>query len=94
MGLADSVHEITSGGERVDKAPAPVLCISKELAHEFYKRSLAAFLVDPEITHWWVIEPPIADKWNMTATDAKGTHRVAEQRWSVSAKIGVLKSTE
>jgi hypothetical protein len=89
--MQDSVHEITSGGERVGEAPAAVLCIDKELATAYYKLALAAFLADPEITHWWYVEAPIADHWNMTSTTKDGTHRIAEMRWSVTAKIGVLR---
>jgi hypothetical protein len=89
--MDSSVHEITSGGERVGEAPAAVLCIDKELATAYYKLALAAFLADPEITHWWYVEAPIADHWNMTSTTKDGTHRIAELRWSVTAKIGVLR---
>ena len=89
--MIDSVHEITSGGERVGEAPAAVLCIDKETATAYFKLALAAFLADPEITHWWYVETPIADHWNMTSTTKDGTHRIAEMRWSVTAKIGVLR---
>ena len=94
MSMQDSVHEITSGGERVGEAPAAVLCIDKELATAYYKLALAAFLADPEITHWWYVETPIADHWNMTSTTKDGTHRIAEMRWSVTAKISVLRVSE
>ena len=91
---SDSVHEITSGGERVGEAPAAVLCIDKELATAYFKLALAAFLADPEITHWWYVETPIADHWNMTSTTKDGSHRIAEMRWSVTAKISVLRVSE
>lgn len=89
--MRDSVHEITSGGERIGAAPEAVLCIDKETATKLYKSALATFLDDPEITHWWYVSEPIADHWNMTSTTKDGTHRVAEMRWSVTAKIGVLR---
>ena len=92
--MRDSVHEITSGGERVGATPEAVLCIDKETATKLFRIALAAFLDDPEITHWWYVVEPIADHWNMTSTTKDGTHRIAEMRWSVTAKIGVLRETQ
>lgn len=89
--MRDSTHEITSGGERVEDAPEAVLCIDKETATKFFKLALASFLADPEISHWWYVDEPVADHWNMTSTTKDGTHRIAEMRWSVTAKISVLR---
>lgn len=83
----DTTHELTSGGERKGLEAAPVLCISKALALKLYDVELERFLAD--VSAWRYVDKPVVDKWHMTTMDAKGTHRVSEVRYSVTAKVGV-----
>lgn len=95
-GLFDTEHEpndtreICSGGERADPVdPPPGLYISKALAVESFYRCVDDFLAQQKPTCWRIVGDVSIDKWRITVTDSMNTHRVANDRYSVSARIGV-----
>jgi hypothetical protein len=38
-----------------------------------------------------VLDGPHLDKWRITVADAGYTHRIAEERYSVTARIGIIR---
>lgn len=88
--LAEAVHILTSGGEQADGQPVPALYATKAQAIAAYDREKRAFIdALPVDARWRIIDEPVADKFKITLMDERGRHRMAEDRWSVMAKIGV-----
>lgn len=93
--MPETIHEICSGGERHHATdPVPALFINKALAQIAYDHALAQCLKRLGTKLFRTVEPPVFDKWQITVMDSKGMHRVAEPRWSVTAKIAVIRETE
>ena len=89
--MPDALFEISSGGPVADISDPPLaLWATKELAAAAYQRELSAFLASSEAADWRVVNEPIADKFHMTIRDDSGGHRMASQRWSVTATIGTI----
>lgn len=87
---ADNVIGMTSGGMRADRDVEPALYISRELAITAFQREALAALRDRAPVAIVLVDGPHVDKWNITVMDSRGTQRVAEQRFSVTAKIGLI----
>lgn len=87
----NDTHEITSGGERANRRdPEPALWSSPELAVSAWMREAMTFLGEQKPTAIVLVDGPHLDKWHMTVTDAKNTHRITEPRWSVTSTIGLV----
>lgn len=86
----DNTHRLTSGGEGKSLFQEPALWASPELACEAFKTYALAFLRAKNAAGIRVLDGPHLDKWQITVTDAKNTHRIGEPRWSVTCKIAVF----
>ena len=82
--------EVTSGGPRKDKKVEPVLCGSQSLAVSLWWRAMQDHLQGKSA--WRITDGPHLDKWLITIMDAKGTQRVSEPRWSVTARVATGKA--
>lgn len=89
------VHEITSGGERTNlRDPEPALFVSTELAVKAWLREMQTFLRSKAPTRIVLVDGPHLDKWNITVADKMQTHRVAEPRWTVTCRVGLVSVAE
>lgn len=86
----DDCINMTSGGPRTDRDVEPALYASRELATTNFEREALTALRECAPASIVLVDGPHVDKWNITVMDSRGTHRVAEQRWSVTAKIGLI----
>jgi hypothetical protein len=91
-GEPDAEVEITSGGVRAERDVEPALLASSAMAIKSWQRAVIDYAEDEGASAIVLRDGPHLDKWQITVTDRNGTHRVAESRWSVTAKIGVLRS--
>jgi hypothetical protein len=82
--------EITSGGARTDRDVEPALYASRALAAANFQREALAALRGHKPAAIIFVDGPHLDNWHMTVMDSKGTQRMAEQRYSMSAKIGLV----
>jgi hypothetical protein len=83
--------EITSGGPRASSDfVEPALYISRDLALAAFQREVLTALRERAPTAITFLDGPHVDNWNITVMDSRGTHRVSEQRFSVTAKIGLI----
>lgn len=87
--IADTI-DITSGGKRTDRDVEPALFASRELAIEGWHREMVAALAEYSPIAIKFTDGPHVDKWNITVMDRRGTHRVSEPRWSVTARVGLI----
>lgn len=87
--VADTI-DITSGGKRTDRDVEPALFASRELAIEAWHREMMAALAVSAPAAIRFTDGPHVDKWNITVMDRRGTHRVSEPRWSVTARVGLI----
>jgi len=81
---------VSSGGEGRAGDSAPALYLMSAVAITAWQDAVAAMLRARKPKHWYVADGPHLDKWFMTAMDEKRTHRVAEERYSVTATIGLV----
>lgn len=81
---------MTSGGLRTERDVEPALYASRDLAVAAFQREALTALRERAPAAITFVDGPHVDKWNVTVMDSRGTHRVAEQRWSVTAKIGLI----
>lgn len=89
-------HEISSAGRKLKHSdPEPALYISQELAVKEWLQEMRDFLsiYKTEKTSWKITSGPHLDKWMITVTNKSGQHRVAEPRWSVTAKVWIETAT-
>lgn len=83
--------EVTSGGIRgYPRDPEPVLCITADMAIKMWHHEILALLEKEKAIGFSVLDGPHLDKWHITVADGKYTHRIAEDRFSVTARIGVI----
>jgi hypothetical protein len=84
------IHPVASGGilVRPDRPP-PVLCETREIAIELWFQSAKRVLVNTHAKSWFLPRKPVVDIWQVTMTTPKGDHRMAADRFSVIAHIGV-----
>lgn len=86
----DQCLDITSGGLRTAPDVEPALYASRELAVAAFHRETLSILRAKAPAAIALLDGPHLDKWNITVMDRAGTHRVAEPRWSVTARIGIV----
>jgi hypothetical protein len=86
--------ETASGGELKTPEKPPGLYLSRELAVASWYRCTAEMLREKDPATWRVIGNVNVDKWRITVADEKNTHRIAEDRYSVSATVGLMFAAE
>lgn len=91
---AASTLDLTAGGIRADRDVEPALWASANLAVTAWLREAREALRERGATLIRLVDGPHLDKWNMTVTDIRNTHRVAEPRWSVTAKLGLFGTSQ
>lgn len=83
-------REICSGGERADPTdPAPALYISEPLAIAAWQRDVADHLRAQKPSCWQIIGGVAVDRFRITVADHMQTQRIAGDRFSVCAQIGI-----
>lgn len=91
--IAETV-DMTSGGLRSSRDVEPALYATRDLAVANWHRETMALLGERNAVAVSFLDGPHLDKWHITVMDRNGTHRVAEPRWSVTAKVGLIVHTE
>lgn len=81
---------VTSGGIRASRDVEPALYASRDLAIAAFQRETLTALRERKPAAIHFVDGPHVDKWNITVMDSRGTQRVAEQRWSVTAQIRLI----
>lgn len=90
-GKADSEYEVSAGGPAQKPGIPPALYISPELALRAFIARVIETLSVHDAKGFVPVDGPHLDKWQITIQGKDGAHRIAEARWSVTAKIGVVK---
>lgn len=99
---ATDIFDTYSGGVRKKGAPIPALYASKETAIEEWLRALydvavewgppaamsLVVLKEPRPKYRW-IEKPVLDRYQITMADAKQTHRLTEDRFTVMSRVAL-----
>lgn len=83
--------EISSGGMRKPRDPEPALYLTSEAAIAAWQREVLTWLRAEKVVAIKFLDGPHLDKWRITVADGKYTHRTAEDRYSVTARIGVIR---
>jgi hypothetical protein len=87
-----ATFEVSSGGLRVNaREPEPALYITSDAAIRAWRDQVLALLKADKAAGFSVIDGPHLDKWRITVADGKYTHRIAEDRYSVTARIGIVR---
>lgn len=82
------IVDIASGGLQLKGAQPPVLCDTKETALDLWGSTARQYQYGlPAGTKFRWIEKPTLDLWKITITDARGTHRLVSDRFTVFARI-------
>jgi hypothetical protein len=89
----ENTISITSGGLRVERDVEPALYASRNLAVANFQREALAILRERAPAAIAFVDGPHIDKWHITVADSRGTQRVAEARFSVTATIGLIFET-
>jgi len=85
-----NTFRLTSGGVAESLFQEPAFWASDKLACEAFRDQALAFLKAKNAVGHRMLDGPHLDKWQITVTDAKHTHRIAEPRWSVTCKIAIF----
>jgi hypothetical protein len=89
--LADApIVDIASGGLQQKGGQPPALCDSTELAVALWQRAARDYAKSQDGAEFKWIEPPTIDRWMITITDARVTHRLTSDRYVVFARIAVM----
>lgn len=86
----DDCIEVTSGGLSEPGAEEPALYASRELAVAAFRREALDVLRARCPRAAAFVDGPHLDKWQITKADSRNTHRVAADRFSVTARIGLV----
>lgn len=88
-----SAHDVSSGGvKKSTRDPEPALYLTSEAAIAAWRDHVLALLTAEKATGFSVIDGPHLDKWRITVADGSYTQRIAEDRYSVTARIGVVRA--
>lgn len=88
--VSNDMCEVCSGDERADPTdPAPGLFLTKEQAIRAWYHAARDHLTEQRPSAWRIDGDITIDKWRITIADSMNTHRIANDRYSVSASIGV-----
>jgi hypothetical protein len=79
-------------GPRASRDVEPALYAREDLAVTAWQREMLGALRDEKAIAITFVDGPHLDKWHITVTDSKRTHRVAEDRYSVTAKVGIVRA--
>jgi hypothetical protein len=92
---SDVIIDIASGGVQARGAQPPVLCTDIEMAVRLWRMGAAEYAESqPRGTRFKWIDKPTLDRWQITITDAKVTHRLVSDRYAVFARIAVAPPLE
>jgi hypothetical protein len=87
-----SAHDVSSGGvKKSTRDPEPALYLTSDAAIVAWRDHVLELLKTEKATGFSVIDGPHLDKWRITVADGKYTHRIAEDRYSVTARIGIIR---
>ena len=80
-----------SSGDRIGSPidAAPTLCLHRSLAAKLWYETARDTLRRTGIAGWKLQEKPVMDLWRITIADARQTHRIAADRFSVVGTINV-----
>jgi hypothetical protein len=88
-----SAHDVSSGGVKARSPDAePALYLTAESAIAAWRDQMLALLKAEKATGFSVIDGPHLDKWRVTVADGGYTHRIAEDRYSVTARVGIVRA--
>lgn len=88
------VHEVSSGSCRESaRMPHPALWVSEDDAVlsfiDTMRDLVTSMMQEHHTTRWWWHRAPVVERHFMTEQDARGSQRVTQDRWAVSAAVGV-----
>lgn len=86
---AENVIDLCSGGVRKKGAPLPALYADQSAAIRSWYDALNEDLFEEIVVgggHRWIERPKI-EKYQITMMDARGTHRLVDDRYTVESRI-------
>jgi hypothetical protein len=87
-----SAHDVSSGGvKKAARDPEPALYLTSDAAIAAWRDQVLALLTAEKATGFTIIDGPYLDKRRITVADSNYTHRTAEDRYSVTARIGIIR---
>lgn len=84
---ADGAIEICSAGPMPADGLDPVLCATRELAIKLWWDAMKLHLRAVTAKRWRIVDGPHMDKFQITLLNDRRQHRIADERFSVTAKV-------